>query len=254
MLKKEKQISFNNLLDFCIAIETDSSFTGNGKDFFIRILKEYFFKKETDQNKSFEIFLSDFPVPDFLKDLKSPVDADIEEITNAIEGDSVNNSLSGKIMMSQQYLKAFYPHHTPNFMNMPEDIRSEIIARVREKNSLIITAFEKAHQDKQTDTSRKILTLVALIIKNIQLKTGRPLNNQEKGVNEIISSIFLNSDEVFTASQQQIADLNDDKKIKDTIKQFFIIKQFKEISDIAALFKEEVNRFIKRTKSSAGRK
>jgi hypothetical protein len=66
-------------------------------------------------------------------------------------------------------------------------------------------------------------------------------------VEEIIRSTFHNTDEIFTASQKQMADLQDDTKIKQIIKSFFMIKQFKDITDIADLFKEELERYRKRT-------
>ena len=52
---------------------------------------------------------------------------------------------------------------------------------------------------------------------------------------------------MFTASQKQIADLQDDTKIKQMVKTFFMVKQFKDITDIAEMFKEELERYRKRT-------
>ena len=46
-------------------------------------------------------------------------------------------------MLSQQYLKAFYPHHAPSFNKLPEDVRFELLDLIKERNETILTAFEK---------------------------------------------------------------------------------------------------------------
>ena len=107
--------------------------------------------------------------------------------------------------------------------------------------------MKKCWCDREADKKRKILTLVALILKNIHLKTGSPFNKLPKKAEDIIRGIFSHTDEVFSASQKQIADIQDDTKIKQIVKTFFMVKQFKDITEIAAMFKEELDRYRKRT-------
>jgi len=44
-----------------------------------------------------------------------------------------------------------------------------------------------------------------------------------------------------------MADLLDDTKIKQMVKTMFMVKQFKDITGIAEIFKEELERYRKRT-------
>ena len=149
-------------------------------------------------------------------------------------------------MLSPAYLKAFYSSHPPSFSKLPEDVQFELIEKVKKKNDKLIEAFQKMMKDREADKKRKIITLIALIIRNIHLKSGRPLNKLQKSAEELISSIFLNTDEVFVASQKQLSDLNDDSKVKELIKSFFKVMQFKEITEIADIYKVELDRYRKR--------
>ena len=106
--------------------------------------------------------------------------------------------------------------------------------------------------DKKTDRNRQIITLIALIIKNVHLKSGRPLNKLSKPVEEIIRSIYQISDEIFQGTDKQVRNIKDDSKIKQLIKTFFTIKQFKDLNEISDLFKAEMERFIKRSKRASG--
>jgi hypothetical protein len=250
MVQKPK--TYNNLIDLCINLESDSEFSGKADHMFNHLLSNYFFDFEISTNKNFELFLNNFDPPPFLKNKKSLMDINIDDLAGYVNSDTINNSLSGKIMLSPQYLKAFYSHHTPSYSQLPEDIKFELIDKVKNKNSAIISAFEKMFTDKEADKNRQIITLVALIIKNIHLKSGRPLTRLSKPVDEIIRSIFQNSDEIFKAADKQIRNLKDDSKIKQIIKAFFPIKQFKELNEISDLFKTELERFIKRAKSASG--
>jgi hypothetical protein len=51
---------------------------------------------------------------------------------------------------------------------------------------------------------------------------------------------------VFRGQKKQLVDLSDDMKIKDLIKLFFTAKTFQDITGLAAIFKEEIERFRKR--------
>ncbi len=118
---------------------------------------------------------------------------------------------------------------------------------IKDKNETIITAFEKMMSDRDADRKRKVLTLIALIIKNIHYRSGIPLNKLPKNVEEIIRETFLDTDKIFTASQKQMADLLDNTKIKQLVKTFFMVKQFKDITGIAEMFIAELERYRKRT-------
>jgi hypothetical protein len=245
MLKKGE--SYNNLIDVCLKLVEDPELRGKAKDQFIRLLTDYFFLNEKKENRSLELFLSNLESPSFIGEAKTVLEIPIDKLSSYVKGNTINDSLAGKIMLSQQFLKAFYPHHAPSFNKLPEDVRFELMDAIKDKNENIIAAFEKMMTDRTADMKRKVITLVALIIKNTHKRSGAPLNKLSKSVEEIIRSTFHNTDEIFTASQKQMADLQDDTKIKQIIKSFFMIKQFKDITDIADLFKEELERYRKRT-------
>lgn len=248
----KKTSSYNNLIDVCIRFEEDPELSGNVKEQFGRVITDYFFEDEKNSAKSIELLLNNIPPPSFLDSAESIFNIKEEDLKSYIEGSSFNDSLAGKIMLSQQYLKAYYPHHTPSFNKVPEDVRFELMDLIKEKNQTIVAAFQKMLTDRQADTRRKIMTLIALILKNIHLKTGAPLNELQSPAEETIRSIFHNTDEVFTANQKQIVDLKDDAKIKQLIKTFFKVKQFKDLTGIANLFRDELERYRKRTKHATG--
>jgi hypothetical protein len=213
---------------------------------FRHLLTNYFFKQEVSQGKSIELIFNNLPLPDFLKKKKSLLEVTSEEIRDYVEGTVINDSLGGKVLLSAPYLKVFYPHHMPSFNKLPEDVRFELLDKIKEKNSNIIAAYNKMNLDKEADRKRKILTLVAIILKNVCRKSGRPVANIESSVEESIRKIFRNTDEVFNGSQRQYAELSDDTKIKDFIKTFFVVRQFKEINELAGIYKDELSRFRKR--------
>jgi hypothetical protein len=245
MIKKGE--SYNNLIDVCLRIVEDPELKGKTKDQFLRLMTDYFFLNEKNENRNLELLLSNIEPPSFIGASKTILEIPIDELSSYVKGNTTNDSLAGKIMLSQQFLKAFYPHHAPSFNKLPEDVRFELMDAIKEKNETIISAFEKMMMDRTADKKRKVITLVALIIKNIHYKTGAPLNKLSKTVEETIRSTFHNTDEIFTASQKQMADLQDDTKIKQIVKSFFMIKQFKDITETALLFKEELERYRKRT-------
>jgi hypothetical protein len=241
-----KEETYNNLVDYCIELESDPELAGKADSIFRKMLSSYFFKEESDVSRSMETFFDSVQIPAFLKDVKSLLDIDINTLRVHIEGNSINDSLSGKIFLSHTYLKTFYPHHTPKFAKLPEEIKTEILNKIKDKNTLIINAFEKMLMDRSVDKNRKVLTLLALILKNVHFKTHFPLNNLDKPAEEIIRSIFVTCDEIFMGTQKQITDLTNDKNVKDIIKAFYIIKRFNDITEIANMFKNEIDRFKKR--------
>jgi hypothetical protein len=245
MTKKDE--SFNNLIDRYLKMVEDPDHGATAGEQFVSMLANYFFFNEKNENRSIELLLGNIEPPPFLLSATTLFDMNIDDLRTYVQGSSTGESLSGKIMLSPQFLKVFYPHHAPSFNKLPEDVRFELMDAIKEKNETIITAYEKMMNDRDADRKRKVLTLVALIIKNIHHRTGIPFNKLPKTVEDIIRDTFHNLDEVFTASQKQMADLQDDTKIKQVVKTFFMVKQFKDITGIAEMFKGELERFRKRT-------
>ncbi len=248
----KKSESFNNLIDEYLKMVEDPDHPGSVSEQFLRLLVDYFFLDEKNENRSVEQLLDSIEPPPFLASAKSIFEMDIDDLRNFVQGTSTNESFSGKIMLSSQYLKTFYPHHAPSFNKLPEDVRFELMDAIKERNETIITAFEKMMSDRDADRKRKVLTLVALIIRNIHYRSGAPFNKLPRNVEDIIRDTFHDIDDVFTASQKQMADLQDDTKIKQVVKTIFMVKQFKDITGIAEMFKGELERFRKRTIMARG--
>ena len=244
--------SFNNLIDCCLKLEEDPELAGDVGAQFVSLVTDYFFREEKDASRGFELFLQNYTPPPFVASLSSIFDIDMAGLEAYVRGGSLNDSMAGKIMLSPQYLKAFYPHHAPSFNKLPEDARFEVMDAIKEKNEGILSAFAKMKKDRDADRKRRLITLVALVLKNIHLRTGAPMNKLARPAEEIIRSVYAGADEIFTASQKQMAELMDDTKVKQIVKTFFMIKQFKDITGIASLFKDEVGRFKKRTNSAQG--
>jgi hypothetical protein len=241
-----KKESFNNLIDVCIALEEDPEVKGSSGAMFNRILADCFFRDEVRDSRSLENFIETLDPPPFPDTMSSLCDIDIEMLRQFVEGEMINNSLCGRIILSPPYLKSFYKNHPPAFGQMPPDVQSEIVDQIKERNSLIIEAFEKILSDRDADKNRKVLTLVALIIKNIHKKNGMPLNNLGEPADKIIRSVYPCADEVFTGVQKQMGMLGDDSSLKNTIKKFFSIRQFKDITEVADCFRKELERYRKR--------
>ncbi len=242
-----KQESFNNLIDHLLVLEENPELR-DSEIMFRKVLSDYFFKQKTEDNKNFLFLLEEFTVPDFIKNLNSLIDVNIDEFVSYVNGEMVNDSLCGQIMLSKVYLKAFYSEHPPSYSKLPSDVKMDLIGMIKDKNGIIISAFEKIKMDMEADKGRKIEGLVALILKNIFQKTARPLNKLEKPANEIIEGSFPKYDEIFTAAQGQIGELTNDANIKSLVKLFFKIKKFDDIIEISDLFKAELDRYIKRAK------
>ncbi len=241
-----KSERYNNLIDVCIALEEEPEGTLVPVEMFKRLLRDYFYRKEIENSRNLEQLIEKIPLPGFLESMNSIFDIDVDELRSYIESDMINNSISGKIMLSPNYLKVFYPQQPPSFSQLHEDAKFEIMDRIKDRNDCIISAFEKMLLDREADRNRTVLHLVALIIKNIYRRTGRPLNKLTRKAEDIIRSIYNNADETFTASMVQVSDLNDESKIKRIIKEFFKIKQFQDIKELSDLFKKELDRYRKR--------
>jgi hypothetical protein len=242
----EKKESFNNLIDICMKLDEDVELTGNSQEIFRTLLNNYFFKQETYESKRLDNYIKNMEMPSFLKEHISLVDIDTDRLRSFIEGDSVRNSFCGAVMLSTEFLKSFYPHHTPDFKKMPPDIQAEILQRIKFKNQVILDAFDKMKTDKEADRGRKVVTLIALILKNIHLRTGMPFNKLTGPAESVIRTIFKSTDDIFNAQQRQLAELTDDKKIKELIKAFFVVKKFQDLTDFTSMFIAELERYKKR--------
>ncbi len=239
--------TYNNLFDFCLELE-DENKDISVPDLFNKLIILYFFTNEVSDSKNFELYLGNLPPLSFLENSESIVDIDFDLLTKNINGESVNDSFAGKIMLSSQYLKAFYSNHSPSFGKLPENVKIELLDEIKKKNSSILDAFDKLNRDKDADSNRKIIVLVSLILKNICKKDVIRFKELNDSIEEIIKKIYPEYDNIFAAEEKQILSLKDDTKIKELIKSLFIIKQFDEIVKISDKFLSELDRYVKRTK------
>ncbi len=245
-MAQKKGETFYNLIDYCIHLEEDNTVGGKVPEMFRRLLMDYFFHHEVKESKPLSIFLESWEAPQFMEGVPTIFSLDLEDLRNFVMGDTINDSLSGVIMLSKQYLKAFYPNHTPAFAQLPDDTKTEVVSKIKDRNQLIIDAFEKMTRDKEADKNRTVISLVALILKNIHRRTGRPINNLEKTAGEVLREQIAVSDEMFVGRQNQMAQLSDDTVVKELIKTFFKIHQFADINEMAQLYRQELERFRKR--------
>jgi hypothetical protein len=250
-MKSAQTETFNNLIDIVINYDEDPDVAGSADTMLKKILVDYFFHTYTDESKNLQQAIKNLKVEGPLTEKSSLLEVTTSDLQSLLEGESINDTLCGRIMLSPAYLKIAYPHHNPAFNKLPSEDKGELINAIKEKNDAIMTAFEKMQRDIDAARNRKVLTLIALILKNIHMKTGLPLVKHEQNAESIIRNIFTNCDTAFTASQGQLSDLNDESKIKNTIKAFFVIKKFRDIQEISELFKNELERFTKRTQRIA---
>lgn len=243
--------TFNNLIDIVISFDEDPDIAGSAATMLKMILINYFFHTFTDESKNLQQVIKNLKLEGPVTEKSSLLEITTPDLQPLLAGESINDSLCGRIMLSPAYLKVAYPHHNPSFNKLPSEDKGELINAIKEKNDAIMKAFEKMQRDIDAARNRKVLTLIALILKNIHMKTGLRLVKHDQNAESIIRGIFSNCDAGFSASQGQLADLNDESKIKDTIKAFFIIKKYSEIKEISELFKNELKRFTKRTQRVA---
>lgn len=245
MAKKEK--TYNNLLDVCLHLSSTLGGEENTPEGIFRVLlREYFFQELVENSRKLEGMLDEITVPQAVTSAKTIFDVDSLQLDSEISGETLNDSFSGSILLSTAYIKTFYPHSAPSFGQLPDDDKQEVMNNIKHYNSVIVQAFEKMHNDIEADKNRTVLTLVALIIKNIHKKSGRKLGKPDRPIKEILSGLYQGCDEVFTASPRQMGILKDDSNLKELVKVLFPIKQFKEMQEIADMFKEELSRYERR--------
>ena len=242
MAKEGRKTTFWNLIDVVISLEEEK---GDKAEVFLRILIEYFFKEECGEKK-FLAFLKGFELPSLLTKAQSIADIDEHEFENFVNGTTPTDSLCGKIMLSKPYLKTFQQNHQPEFKKLPSDVQLSMLDDIKDRNAHIIKAFHKMHEDREADRTRTVLRLAALILKNIQIRTGLPFGQMKAEASDSIREIFRDADSIFQAAPAQVAEMTDDRNIKALIKAFFVIRKNQDLSDIAEHFRKEFERYRKR--------
>ena len=242
MAKEGRKTTFWNLIDIVLCLEEEK---GDKAEVFLRILIEYFFKEECSEKK-FLTFLKGFELPKLFSEASSIADIDEQMFEDFVNGSSPADSLCGRIMLSKPYLKTFQQNHQPEFKKLPSDVQLTMLDDIKDRNAHVIKAFRKMHEDREADRTRTVLRLVALILKNIQIRTGLPFGQMKEEASDSIRNIFRDADSIFQATQSQVAEMTDDKNIKSLIKAFFVIRKNQDLSDIAEHFRREFERYRKR--------
>lgn len=240
-----KKETYHNLLEFSIRLDEDPQVAGNGEEIFEALMFDYFFKYEAD-DKSIQTLLKQMDTPFEFKNIHSLRELSADTIREMVEGDTINDTFAAKIMLSKRYLRSFYPHHEPEYKKLPTEVQMELLDKIKEKNHNIIYAFEKMARDLEADRNRTLIRLIALCIRNVHLKTGFPLKKPKTSVEEVIKDEYPDYDKIFNADPKVMTDLNDDKKVKKLVKELFMIKQHKDIVDVANLMREEYQRYEQR--------
>lgn len=242
MAREGRKTTFWNLIDIVIALEEEKS---DRSEVFLKILMEYFFKQECEEKKFFS-FMKGFELPKLFSETESIASIDEHAFEEFVNGSSPADSLCGQIMLSKPYLKTFQQNHQPEFKKLPPDVQLTMLEEIKERNAHIIKAFRKMHEDREADQTRTVLRLVALILKNIQIRTGLPFSQLKGEASDAIREIFRDADSIFEAAPPQIAEMTDDKNIKALIKVFFVIRRNQDLSEIAEYFRKEFERYRKR--------
>ncbi len=241
-MASERSETYHNLLDFSLRMDDEPEIAGRGDELFYTVMSEYFFKEEA-REKAVQGILNSLPVPECFKKIKTLREVSPEDIDKMVEAPTINDTLAGKIIMSKKYLKTFYPHHQPDYRKMPTDVQMEIIDLIKMKNENIMYAFFKMKQDMEYDRKRSILRLLAMVIKNVHLKTGFPMKSVSGSVEDLIREQYPDCNALFTADPRVMVDLLDDKKIKMLVKNIFKVKKHNDIVDLSNRIKDEIRRF-----------
>lgn len=238
--------SYNNLLDIIIEQEKQPQYMGNPSELFRYLVMNCFFKIEAEENRQFHTFLERFDIPFGFSTVKSLLEMDVELIRTIINGESIDKSFAARIMFSKIYLKYFQPHHPNDFSKIPNDIKIEMRREAISKNEAIVAGFQKAHDDMNADKKRTVLALIALCMKNINRRTGRPIRNIDMPIADIIREHMPDCDDIFKGSPTQLVLLHDVAVVRNILKRLFVIKSYSELKKVSDLFLEEVERFRKR--------
>jgi hypothetical protein len=243
-----RESTFLNLLDKVIVLEKGGKV--KGEEVFRKLLTDYFFKAECEEKKVLNL-VKLLELPAFITGSESLVDIDIEQFDAYVNGTVPIDSLAGKIFLSKQYLQIFHRDYPPELAKMPSDVRFELVSEVQKRNARIVYAFHKMHEDIDADKSRTVLSLVALILKNIHLRSGINYSEINRPAEDIIGDIFSTSQKTYTGAPDQNSEISDDKHIKSLVKEFCVIRKNSELTDIASQFKKEFERFKVRAEFAA---
>ncbi|HEY1405289.1 MAG TPA: hypothetical protein VF857_01645 [Spirochaetota bacterium] len=231
--------TYHNLIDVVLTLEEKGMKTD---EVFRSVLIDYFFRKQSSEKK-FLSFMKGFDFPTFIQVAPSLLELDADQFSEYVQGSTPVDSLAGKILLTKQYLKIFHPDYPPEFKKVPGDIQIDLVDEVKEMNEGLLSAFAKMADDREADRKRTLLTLVALIIKNVHLKNGVALAQIKSPATGIIRDIFADADDIFRATALQHTELTDDLKIKSLIKSFCIVRKTSDMAQIASFFKEEYSRY-----------
>jgi len=242
-MRQTKGESFYNLLEFVLTMDENPSISGNDKAIFEHLMIEFFFKHECEEKSILAIF-KNMELPAQFKGLKSLLYMPIDSVSDFVNADTINDTFAGRVMLSRRYLKCVYPLQEPEFKMLPVEIQLPLIDRIKDKNKNIIKAFEKMHKDIEDDRNRTVMKLIALVIKNVHLKTGFPLKDTKRPAVEIIKENYNGCAQIFNGDPDVVVDLTDDKKIRLLAKEFFLVHSHKDIVEISDLLKKEFKRFV----------
>ncbi len=240
----------NNLIDLSLSMEADPAMQGRADLMFTRILLDYFFHHEVNQSRSIEQLVRDMILPDFIREAPSLIDIDREKFSAFVQGETLNDSLAGRIMLSGTYLKIFFPHHPPLFNKLSESEKQELVNSIKSRNDCILQSFAKMISDMEADKKRNVLSLVALVLMNTHKRTGKNLRDLPGSAEDIIRKYFREPDEIFRGTRSQMADLMSEGLVRDLIKNFFVVRQFSDMAEIADIFGKEIERYRKRAAKS----
>jgi hypothetical protein len=235
-----REATFLNLLDKVIVLEKGGKV--KGEEVFRKLLTEYFFKVECGEKKILNM-IKILELPAFITGCESLIDIDIPQFDAYVNGTVPIDSLAGKILLSKQCLQIFHRDYPPELVKMPTDVRFELVDAVQKRNAQMVYAFHKMHEDIDSDKSRTVLSLIALILKNIHLRNGFHYSRLDRPAEDIIQGIFSTAQKVYSCAPDQNSEISDDKHIKSLIKEFCIIRKNSELSEIASEFKKEFERF-----------
>lgn len=239
--------TYKNLLDYILEMLENPDYNGKPAEQFRNLLSSYFFKDESKE-KPIAAFFKTMDIPGIFTSVKSLLEITPESIKPLTDNELPGETIAGKLMTSKQYLKVYYSNHQPDFQKIPPDIRMEILDKIQNKNSSIQSSFVKMNEDIEADKKRTILKLTALILNNIHKKTGIPFNKLDENAETVLRSHIRNGNSLFEGKPADIADIGDESKIKDLIKEFFVIKQHKDLVEYSDLFKMELKRYQRRVK------
>jgi len=140
-MKNEKPDTFNNLIDICIAYEEDPKKSGNTVEIFKSLLREYFFRKEMAETKVVQKIIDHVKLPDSVLRASSIFEIDLDKLNEELITNTLTETLCGKIILSEDYLKYFYHNYPPSFDKIPMEEKTELIIKIKSKKNCFYIFF-----------------------------------------------------------------------------------------------------------------